>query len=593
MMSLCPRVAVRKIPIAAIGLVVVTTVSCSDEDKLLTPPALEVIGDPGFNPDHYGIAEAYAPIIYQYSRSTADLISLFTYDDDWDGGNNWDNMNLYPLKGYVYWGLTETDRHYFIYYSVYHPRDWCHMNVPIWGTVRCDNDQHENDLEAILIVVDKYDTGPGFPNGRVVMMETRYHLDIITYANTAAKCDNDELRATTDFSVRAGTVARLSSACMGWVQDDEGWYRPSVFVESQGHGILSTTDPRLPPGIPQPSIRYTPFGMTGFVPSGGEGAYGLRWIDQWGMVGGQWLPGMWSHRFSSLTFENVGGGEGIFPYGIDYGSAFRQWGVGRNNGLFGGARPLAPWAQHDGIMTRPLSPPEANVFLGDWHNQGAFTMASRYSSQSWDLIYDWSDKFDVSYYTSNIFLDETEPPTSPVYFSSSHLVDSVVPGDSVPVPPLLNPDRSWERESLSEWTPVAAANVVPRAALLAVRDTAWGDPSGTLTVLRVVGSSPTLRVGPVSVEPRSDLAFFIRYRSDNQNLIPTFTWTTGEGDTSAPAAAFRIRRYEAGSWRIGSVILTSNPDWRNDNVTRYLLVAFEGRRSGTDTVDIALLRLGY
>jgi len=41
--------------------------------------------------------------------SYQDQISLITYDGDWNTGNNWENLDQgYPIRGYVYWSLTET-----------------------------------------------------------------------------------------------------------------------------------------------------------------------------------------------------------------------------------------------------------------------------------------------------------------------------------------------------------------------------------------------------------------------------------------------------------------------------------------------------
>ena len=48
--------------------------------------------------NHRQLAEHYAPVIFQESRSTVlDFITRFDYDGDWKGDNNWRNAYLYDL----------------------------------------------------------------------------------------------------------------------------------------------------------------------------------------------------------------------------------------------------------------------------------------------------------------------------------------------------------------------------------------------------------------------------------------------------------------------------------------------------------------
>ena len=78
------------------------------------------------------IAKQYAPLILQdMDRAPLhdlqqDFITRVNYDGDWKSGNNWDNFDDYrdSLYAYVYYYLVETETHYFIIYSIFHPRDW-------------------------------------------------------------------------------------------------------------------------------------------------------------------------------------------------------------------------------------------------------------------------------------------------------------------------------------------------------------------------------------------------------------------------------------------------------------------------------------
>lgn len=134
------------------------------------------------------IATRFAPIFYQdvdttdgwcsaqSKGGTADWITAVNYDGDWKTSNNWDNMlsarNAGKLIPYVYYYVTYTETHFFILYSVYHPRDW--TDIPFL----CALDSHENDMEAVLITAIRKPSG-GF--GGVINAQTIWHSDIYDY----------------------------------------------------------------------------------------------------------------------------------------------------------------------------------------------------------------------------------------------------------------------------------------------------------------------------------------------------------------------------------------------------------------------------
>lgn len=119
------------------------------------------------------IAAYWAPEFYQDVNDTygyrADYVTNFNYDGDWVGNNNWEHIDAYPLKSYIYYSLVETETHYFIGYYDYHARDDGPLAL----------DRHENDLEGVLLVIRK----DGSPYGSFQLMETVAHNQMYQYSN--------------------------------------------------------------------------------------------------------------------------------------------------------------------------------------------------------------------------------------------------------------------------------------------------------------------------------------------------------------------------------------------------------------------------
>ena len=154
------------------------------------------------------LARCYAPIIHQGTASDQDFITAVDFDGDWVGNNNWENQPTGDLAAYVYYSVVETETHWFLFYSLFHPRDY--TAKPCEQSGGC----HENDLESIQLVVAK----DGTPTGRLQVVETLAHGDIYLY------------RA--DPSVGEGFLPIRDS-----VRLEEG--RPVVYVETYGHGIYA------------------------------------------------------------------------------------------------------------------------------------------------------------------------------------------------------------------------------------------------------------------------------------------------------------------------------------------------------------------
>ena len=156
--------------------------------------------------DHYAdLAFHYAPVIYQGAATDQDFITRVNFDGDWVSNNNWENQPTGDLSAYVYYSVIETETHWFIFYSLYHPRDYEKHPCEQGGC-------HENDLESIQLAVFK----DGSRYGHLQAMETLAHGNIFLYP-VDSEVGDGYLKAD-------GTV----------VFEGE---RPVVYVETYGHGI--------------------------------------------------------------------------------------------------------------------------------------------------------------------------------------------------------------------------------------------------------------------------------------------------------------------------------------------------------------------
>jgi len=132
------------------------------------------------------LAIYWSPVIYQQTDITgenglggrADYITKFDFDNDFKGDNNWENAEKYPLKAYVYYDVKETKTHWFIFYALYHPRDWEDWHaylLELAEKLPCAPSggapQHENDMEGMLFVVRK----DGSKHGKLEIIESLAH----------------------------------------------------------------------------------------------------------------------------------------------------------------------------------------------------------------------------------------------------------------------------------------------------------------------------------------------------------------------------------------------------------------------------------
>jgi hypothetical protein len=170
------------------------------------PTNVEVSGTSELPATYEELAQQYAPVIYQGAASDADYITAVDLDGDWIGNNNWENQLSGDLSAYVYYSVAETNSHWYLFYSLYHPRDY--TEEPCEESDGC----HENDMESLQVVVAK----DGTSHGRLQALLTLAHSHIYLYPF--------------DDSVRKGALRPD-----GRGQQVES--HPAVWVEIYGHGI--------------------------------------------------------------------------------------------------------------------------------------------------------------------------------------------------------------------------------------------------------------------------------------------------------------------------------------------------------------------
>ncbi len=171
------------------------------------------------------IQEFWAPVIFQAAASDADFITLADYDGDWIGNNNWQNFGNHPLPAYIYYDVRETKTHWFIFYSLFHPRDYT-------PEPDCATGCHENDLESVQLTVRK----DGTETGRLEILETLAHNDIHLYTN-----DNN---ITGGILKPRGPISLVNR-------------KPAVYVEQYGHGIYGgKTDSMMANPVIMKTVKY-------------------------------------------------------------------------------------------------------------------------------------------------------------------------------------------------------------------------------------------------------------------------------------------------------------------------------------------------
>jgi len=142
------RMEIARAQSVMVGLVVLSALGCAGDPS--AEDEIEVRQGAVTNDD---LALHWAPIHYQDvnkksgtgANGHSDYVVPFNYDGDYNGRNNWDNLDRFPYTSIVQYSIAESTSHWFITYMFFHPRDWAA------GTA----DEHENDSESVVMMVRK------------------------------------------------------------------------------------------------------------------------------------------------------------------------------------------------------------------------------------------------------------------------------------------------------------------------------------------------------------------------------------------------------------------------------------------------------
>ncbi|MEZ5403609.1 MAG: hypothetical protein R2729_28270 [Bryobacteraceae bacterium] len=187
------------------------TIEVANDAPSLRPAEQTNFGpEPASNDPYRMIAEFWAPMLAQETwwQPKSDMPARFDFDGDWNGDDNWDDLDKGSSQAYVHYAAMETPTHWFLIYNVFHPRDYSDKCVA--GSC------HENDNEGLILTVRK----DGSEFGKLEVMETLAHNNVYSFV--------------ADGRIRGG-VHNVDGA----IEFHDG-HHPIVFIESGGHGIYGT-----------------------------------------------------------------------------------------------------------------------------------------------------------------------------------------------------------------------------------------------------------------------------------------------------------------------------------------------------------------
>jgi len=305
------------------------------------------------NQNYRRLAEHYAPVIYQETKSSVlDYVTKFDYDGDWNGANNWRNAYLYDLPGYVYYAVIESTNHYFITYSFFHARDYTAQ--PFEGFA--PKTEHENDMEGCTLTIEK----DGTPYGRPILLETLAHDHFYTYANT-------------DYRRVESPRARLDGSIVFLDQSDPMHPKePAIYIESEGHGVRAGGTEVRQQGYSFPGVIYRLTGRGAEVPKSNQdpdGSYDLVSIEET----------LWAHRFDVGTTYCCSDSY-TFPNGptAAFGSSF--------NGPIGGCAAKPPWGWDQA---------DDSIVKGDWFRDPLKAYRTQLQITGFDGAYVWNPYLEI------------------------------------------------------------------------------------------------------------------------------------------------------------------------------------------------------
>ena len=327
----------------------------------------------------YDIAKYWAPIYLQDCDTIYDYFRRVTYDGDWNGHNNWDNADeSHDLSAFVYYSFLETDTHYFIGYYDYHARDYY---VPVFS----DAGQHENDMEGVLLVVEK--TG-GY--GQLVFMETQAHYDYYQYKNAGVdyiRDDGEKIEGPIIWNPDSQTILPTPFSPPGVRA------RPLVFLEPGGHGIFGNPAdrPTYPwhPGfvlLHDHIIMYTPGGVNE-TPSP------------------LWITGISPCNYALIAIDNPD--QGLWQWRGQYPLFYNLYNFRGNDGYPDNSA-CAPWGFDDWS--------DGDSFRGEWFYDPANMLRVHIDyDRDFDRTYIWNPfaiELSVVWY-KNLWNRDSDSPSDP------------------------------------------------------------------------------------------------------------------------------------------------------------------------------------
>ncbi len=228
-------------------------------------------------PTDLEMAMYYAPVIYQdvdtkweydldadrdgtsYDENGIDdFIARVDYDSDWTSDNNWENleptvMGATPdrLPAYVYYSVKGVGGLIFIYYAVFHPRDWDDDDETITEVGAWE---HENDMEAVLLTVQDDGTNGGY--GTLIAANSMAHNYWFNYPI------GNGVKMSSEFAGRDHSPPNFGATGFHFPTSVGGTSLPAdqhlaIYSQSEGHGIFCdrfVTAPGLDKDYPPESI---------------------------------------------------------------------------------------------------------------------------------------------------------------------------------------------------------------------------------------------------------------------------------------------------------------------------------------------------
>lgn len=181
------------------------------------------------------LAKHYSPVIYQHIDTAeavslegkSDLILPFDFDGDWSGDNNWKNLKNHIGPATIYYSVIETTNNWFIYYAIYHPRDWTNVNK--YNDFGERSFKHENDMEAITLMVSK---GNGYPGNLIAAMSMSHNvwLEYPIEKSVIAKHGDKDI-----FSKTGVSYFKPIKIITDFVHNG---HHSRVYIQSRGHGVF-------------------------------------------------------------------------------------------------------------------------------------------------------------------------------------------------------------------------------------------------------------------------------------------------------------------------------------------------------------------